>query len=338
VPASARLGAPRPAHRPAPTPLAARAALHPPLQPQGSQEAEDDADEGEEYYDEDYAEEEVDYSRPFPAEIPMEPNTAALAGIPLALYYPGVLLLAAGAAFAGRSFGDAVPGARGRGAAGRRRWQRRQAAAAAGGGALRAAAGAADGGQRRQGAAEAAAAARRQVNAAACADATPAPHPQSSRRTARPWATCWRRRRRARCCTAACRCGRRARAEGPAARSAGAGTAPAANQQRAWRRAAAPPQRSAWGCSSGLTRRSDWRRPPRTAAPQAKKTRDRAAVVDLFNLLVGMEEPTALTPDDVKAVGDKYGLNMQKDQLEGLQQIFGQFLEHTVPTAETQLR
>jgi hypothetical protein len=60
--------------------------------------------------------------------------------------------------------------------------------------------------------------------------------------------------------------------------------------------------------------------------------------VDLFNLLVGMEEPTALTPDDVKAVGDKYGISMQKDQLEGLQQIFGQYLEHTVPTAETQLR
>lgn len=38
---------------------------------------------------------------------------------------------------------------------------------------------------------------------------------------------------------------------------------------------------------------------------QSKKVRDRAAVVDLFNSLVWMEDPTALTADDVKAMGDK---------------------------------
>lgn len=61
-------------------------------------------------------------------------------------------------------------------------------------------------------------------------------------------------------------------------------------------------------------------------------------MVDLFNLLVNMEEPSELTPDDVKAVGDKYGINMHKEQLEGLQQLFGQYLEHAVPTGDQQLR
>ncbi len=75
-----------------------------------------------------------------------------------------------------------------------------------------------------------------------------------------------------------------------------------------------------------------------TAPRQAKKIRDRAAVVDLFNLLVGMEEPADLTADDVKAVGDKYGISMRKDQLEGLQQIFGQYLENVIPTGDQQLR
>ena len=79
-------------------------------------------------------------------------------------------------------------------------------------------------------------------------------------------------------------------------------------------------------------------RPCARPGPQAKKLRDRAAVVDLFNLLVNMDEPADLTPDDVKAVGDRYGLNMQKDQLQGLQQIFGQYLENIIPVGDTQLR
>jgi hypothetical protein len=84
-------------------------------------------------------------------------------------------------------------------------------------------------------------------------------------------------------------------------------------------------------------RRADAPPAPRTPA-QAKHIRDRAAVVDLFNLLVHLDEPSELTPDDVKAVGDKYGLNMQKDQLQGLQQIFGQYLENVIPVGDTQLR
>lgn len=40
----------------------------------------------------------------------MEPNTKALASIPLVLFYPGVLALAAAAGFAGATVGRALPG------------------------------------------------------------------------------------------------------------------------------------------------------------------------------------------------------------------------------------
>lgn len=61
-------------------------------------------------------------------------------------------------------------------------------------------------------------------------------------------------------------------------------------------------------------------------------------MVDLFNLLVNMDEPSDLTADDVKGVGDKYGINMRREQLQGLQQIFGQYLENIIPVGDTQLR
>lgn len=61
-------------------------------------------------------------------------------------------------------------------------------------------------------------------------------------------------------------------------------------------------------------------------------------MVDLFNALVYMEDPTALTNDDVKAIGAKYGIDMHKDQLDGLVQVFGQYLEGVVPKGEQQLR
>ncbi|KIY91916.1 hypothetical protein MNEG_16047 [Monoraphidium neglectum] len=71
---------------------------------------------------------------------------------------------------------------------------------------------------------------------------------------------------------------------------------------------------------------------------RAKKLRDRAAVVDLFNLLVALDDPSELTADDVSGVGAKYGINMQKEQMTGLQQIFGQYLENIIPAGDTQLR
>jgi hypothetical protein len=61
-------------------------------------------------------------------------------------------------------------------------------------------------------------------------------------------------------------------------------------------------------------------------------------VVDLFNLLVALDDPSELTADDVSGVGAKYGINMQKEQMTGLQQIFGQYLENIIPAGDTQLR
>lgn len=140
------------------------------------------------------------------------------------------------------------------------------------------------------------------------------------------------------------------------ARAAGAGPAPGAAPRGAARRGAArrlrrpavghPPARTLCPCYPASTppcllalplASSHTPRPPRPRQTQAKKVRDRAAVVDLFNALVAMDEPSSLTPDEVRAVGDRYGVNMQRDQLEGLQQILGQYVEATVPTGDQDL-
>lgn len=47
-----------------------------------------------------------------------------------------------------------------------------------------------------------------------------------------------------------------------------------------------------------------------------------------------MEDPSELTAADVKSVGDRFGINMQRDQLDGLKKIYGQFLETIIPTGE----
>lgn len=74
------------------------------------------------------------------------------------------------------------------------------------------------------------------------------------------------------------------------------------------------------------------------ASVQAKKKRASASVVDLYNTIVDLPDPSNLTPEDVAAVGAKYGVTMQKDELEGLQKIYGQFLEAVIPSGETQLK
>lgn len=73
------------------------------------------------------------------------------------------------------------------------------------------------------------------------------------------------------------------------------------------------------------------------AGVQAKKKRDGAAIVDLYNTIVDLPDPSELTEATVAAVGSKYGINMQRDQLEGLQKVYGQFLESVIPAGETQL-
>jgi hypothetical protein len=50
-----------------------------------------------------------------------------------------------------------------------------------------------------------------------------------------------------------------------------------------------------------------------------------------------LDDPTECTPDEVSRVGQRYGINMHKDQLEGLQKIYGQYLETIIPVGEQQL-
>ncbi|WIA15162.1 hypothetical protein OEZ85_001848 [Tetradesmus obliquus] len=73
------------------------------------------------------------------------------------------------------------------------------------------------------------------------------------------------------------------------------------------------------------------------AGVQAKQKRDGAAVIDLYNYIVELDDPTELQPDDVTAIGSRYGINMHKDQLEGLQKVYGQYLETIIPVADAQL-
>ena len=74
------------------------------------------------------------------------------------------------------------------------------------------------------------------------------------------------------------------------------------------------------------------------AGVQAKKKRDAAAVIDLYNTIVELPEPYELTPDMVAAVGSKFGVNMHGSELEGLQKIYGQYLESLIPSGDTQLK
>lgn len=71
---------------------------------------------------------------------------------------------------------------------------------------------------------------------------------------------------------------------------------------------------------------------------QAKKKRDSAAVVDLYNTLVDFEDASEATQETVKRVGDKYGINMKSNELEGLKKIYGQYLETIIPPADQELR
>jgi hypothetical protein len=54
-------------------------------------------------------------------------------------------------------------------------------------------------------------------------------------------------------------------------------------------------------------------------------------------LLLQLDDPTELNPDDVATIGARYGINMQKDQLEGLQKVYGQYLENSIPVGDQQL-
>lgn len=74
------------------------------------------------------------------------------------------------------------------------------------------------------------------------------------------------------------------------------------------------------------------------ASVQAKKKRDSGAVIDLYNAIVDLPDPSQLSADIVSGVGSKYGMNMQKDDLDGLTRLYGQYLENIIPTGDMQLR
>jgi hypothetical protein len=66
-------------------------------------------------------------------------------------------------------------------------------------------------------------------------------------------------------------------------------------------------------------------------------TSDSATAILDSNFFVQLDDPTELQPDDVTAIGSRYGINMHKDQLEGLQKVYGQYLETIIPVADAQL-
>jgi hypothetical protein len=54
--------------------------------------------------------EDEESTKPFPYALPLDPNTRTLASIPLPLFYPGVLALAAAAGLLGSTVGKGLPG------------------------------------------------------------------------------------------------------------------------------------------------------------------------------------------------------------------------------------
>lgn len=54
--------------------------------------------------------EDEESNKPFPYPLPLDPNTRMLASIPLPLFYPGVLALAAVAGLVGSTAGKGLPG------------------------------------------------------------------------------------------------------------------------------------------------------------------------------------------------------------------------------------
>eukprot|EP00798_Chlamydomonas_sp_ICE-L_P014703 gene14703-20743_t len=74
------------------------------------------------------------------------------------------------------------------------------------------------------------------------------------------------------------------------------------------------------------------------ACVPVKKLRDGGAVVDLYNQIVLLPDPSFLSEETVSAVGSNYGINMQEKELDGLQRVYSQYLEYLIPVEENQLR
>jgi hypothetical protein len=73
------------------------------------------------------------------------------------------------------------------------------------------------------------------------------------------------------------------------------------------------------------------------AAVALKKKRDSASVTDLYNSICDLPEPYMLSKETVAALEGKYGIKMAREELDGLQRIYGHYLETVIPKGDTQL-
>lgn len=74
------------------------------------------------------------------------------------------------------------------------------------------------------------------------------------------------------------------------------------------------------------------------ASYQVKRKRDSVAVVDLYNRIVDLDEPCELSSETVTDIGKKFGVNLMKEELDGVKRVYGQYLESMIPLGDVQLR
>lgn len=72
-------------------------------------------------------------------------------------------------------------------------------------------------------------------------------------------------------------------------------------------------------------------------AVQMKGKRESAAIIELSNVLVEMQDPTLLTREMVSAVEAKYGIDMTVSCLEEMKSLYGTFVEAAIPVGTANL-
>lgn len=72
-------------------------------------------------------------------------------------------------------------------------------------------------------------------------------------------------------------------------------------------------------------------------AVQMKGRRESAAIIELSNVLVEMQDPTLLTREMVSAIEAKYGIDMTVSCLEEIKSLYGTFVEAAIPAGTASL-
>lgn len=72
-------------------------------------------------------------------------------------------------------------------------------------------------------------------------------------------------------------------------------------------------------------------------AVQMKGKRESAAIIELSNVLVEMQDPTLLTREMVSAIEAKYGIDMTVSCLEEIKSLYGTFVEAAIPAGTASL-